>query len=123
MKLETAAKGIMAVRRSLKYWASYLFWRPAMDLESVVTSVLTVLIPIYVTSFLIYVVRVVKGPTLPDRVLAVDSLGYDLAAFMVVLSVLLKSPLMVVCGLALALWIYALDIYVAKFLEAKEMGG
>ena len=88
-----------------------------------VTSVLTVLIPIYVTSFLIYVVRVVKGPTLPDRVLAVDSLGYDLAAFMVVLSVLLKSPLMVVCGLALALWIYALDIYVAKFLEAKEMGG
>jgi multicomponent Na+:H+ antiporter subunit F len=56
-------------------------------------------------------------------VLAVDSLGYDLAAFMVVLSVLLKSPLMVVCGLALALWIYALDIYVAKFLEAKEMGG
>jgi multicomponent Na+:H+ antiporter subunit F len=94
-----------------------------MDLESVVTSVLTVLIPIYVTSFLIYVVRVVKGPTLPDRVLAVDSLGYDLAAFMVVLSVLLKSPLMVVCGLALALWIYALDIYVAKFLEAKEMGG
>jgi len=82
-----------------------------------------VLIPIYVTSFLIYVVRVVKGPTLPDRVLAVDSLGYDLAAFMVVLSVLLKSPLMVVCGLALALWIYALDIYVAKFLEAKEMGG
>jgi len=94
-----------------------------MDLESVVTSVLTVLIPIYVTSFLIYVARVVKGPTLPDRVLAVDSLGYDLAAFMVLLSVLLKSPLMVVCGLALALWIYALDIYVAKFLEAKEMGG
>ena len=88
-----------------------------------VTSVLTVLIPIYVTSFLIYVARVVKGPTLPDRVLAVDSLGYDLAAFMVLLSVLLKSPLMVVCGLALALWIYALDIYVAKFLEAKEMGG
>ncbi len=94
-----------------------------MDLESIVTSVLTVLIPLYVTSFLIYVVRVVKGPTLPDRVLAVDSLGYDIAAFMVVLSILLKSPLMVVCGLSLALWIYALDIYVAKFLEAREMGG
>lgn len=94
-----------------------------MDLEYIVTSVLTVLIPLYITSFLIYVIRVVKGPTLPDRVLAVDSLGYDLAAFMVVLSILLKSPLMVVCGLALTLWIYALDIYVAKFLEAREMGG
>lgn len=87
------------------------------------SSVLTVLIPIYVASFLLYVVRVVKGPTLPDRVLAIDSLGYDLAAFMVVLSVYLKSPLMVACGLALALWIYAFDIYVAKYLEAREMGG
>jgi multicomponent Na+:H+ antiporter subunit F len=53
----------------------------------------------------------------------VDSLGYDLAAFMVVLSVLLKAPLMIVSALALALWIYALDIYVAKYLEAREMGG
>ncbi|MEM1623734.1 MAG: monovalent cation/H+ antiporter complex subunit F [Sulfolobales archaeon] len=93
-----------------------------MVVEALVTSVLTVLIPIYVVSFLLYVVRVIKGPTIPDRVLAVDSLGYDLAAFMVVLSILLKSPLMVVSGLALALWVYAFDIYVAKYLEAKEMG-
>jgi hypothetical protein len=27
-----------------------------------------------------------------------------------------------VCALSLALWIFALDIYVAKYLEAKEMG-
>ncbi|MEM0352323.1 MAG: monovalent cation/H+ antiporter complex subunit F [Sulfolobales archaeon] len=93
-----------------------------MVIEALVTSVLTVLIPIYVVSFLLYVVRVVKGPTIPDRVLAIDSLGYDLAAFMVVLSILLKSPLMVVSGLALALWVYAFDIYIAKYLEAKEMG-
>ncbi len=94
-----------------------------MDLEPLVSSVLAALIPAYVASFLLYVVRVVKGPTIPDRVLAVDALGYDLAAFMVVLSVFLKSPFMVVCGLALALWVYAFDIYVAKYLEAKEMGG
>lgn len=94
-----------------------------MDLEALVSSVLMALIPAYVASFLLYAVRVVKGPTIPDRVLAIDSLGYDLAAFMVVLSLLLKSPLMVVAGLALALWIYAFDIYVAKYLEAREMGG
>ena len=94
-----------------------------MDLEALVTSVLTILVPLYVVSFLLYVVRVVRGPTIPDRVLAADSLGYDLAAFMVVLSILLRSPLMVVCGLALALWVYAFDIYVAKYLEAREMGG
>lgn len=94
-----------------------------MELESLVSTVLTILIPLYLTSFMLYVVRVLKGPTLPDRVLAVDSLGYDLAAFMVVLSIFLKAPVMVVSGLALALWVYALDIYVAKYLEAREMGG
>jgi multicomponent Na+:H+ antiporter subunit F len=94
-----------------------------MELEYLVPTVLTILIPFYIASFLLYMVRVVRGPTLPDRVLAVDSLGYDLAAFMVVLSVLLKAPLMIVSALALALWIYALDIYVAKYLEAREMGG
>jgi len=94
-----------------------------MELEYLVSTVLTILIPFYIASFLLYIVRVVRGPTLPDRVLAVDSLGYDLAAFMVVLSVLLKAPLMIVSALALALWIYALDIYVAKYLEAREMGG
>ncbi len=92
-------------------------------MEHLVSTVLTILIPFYLVSFLLYVVRVFKGPTLPDRVLAVDSLGYDLAAFMVVLSILLRAPLMVVSGLALALWVYALDIYVAKYLEAREMGG
>jgi multicomponent Na+:H+ antiporter subunit F len=94
-----------------------------MELEYLVSTVLTILIPFYLTSFLLYMIRVVKGPTLSDRVLAVDSLGYDLAAFMVVLSVLLKAPLMIVSALALALWVYALDIYVAKYLEAREMGG
>ncbi len=94
-----------------------------MDLEVLISSALTALIPAYVASFVLYAVRVVKGPTIPDRVLAVDSLGYDLAAFMVVLSILLRSPLMVVCGLALVLWVYAFDIYVAKYLEAREMGG
>lgn len=94
-----------------------------MNVEGLVSITLTVLIPFYVTSFLLYVVRIIKGATLPDRVLAIDSLGYDLAAFMIVLSILLRTPVVVVSGLVLALWIYALDIYVAKYLEAREMGG
>lgn len=94
-----------------------------MNVEGLVSITLTVLIPFYVISFLLYVVRIIRGLTLPDRVLAIDSLGYDLAAFMIVLSILLRTPVVVVSGLVLALWIYALDIYVAKYLEAREMGG
>jgi len=90
--------------------------------SEIITATLTLILALYFVSFLLYIVRVVKGPTLPDRVLALDSLGYDLAAFMIILSIYLNSPMIAVCALSLALWIFALDIYVAKYLEAKEMG-
>lgn len=91
--------------------------------SEIISLILTVLLALYFTSFILYIVRLLKEPTLPDRVLALDSLGYDLATFMLVLSIYLNSPMMAVCALSLALWIYAVDIYIAKYLEAKEMGG
>lgn len=92
------------------------------DLEWWVTTYLTALMIPYFTAFLLYMVRIIKGPTLSDRVLAVDALGYDLAAFMTVLTIILRSPLLIVCGVVLILWIFSLDIYVAKYLEARELG-
>ncbi len=83
---------------------------------------LSCLIPLYIVAIVLYAVRVLKGPTVSDRVLAVDALGFDLAAFLTILSVLFRAPIMVTTALVLALWIYALDIYVAKYLESKEMG-
>ncbi len=80
------------------------------------------LIPLYIVAVILYAIRVLKGPTISDRVLAVDALGFDLAAFLTILSVLFKAPIMVTTALVLALWIYALDIYVAKYLESREMG-
>jgi len=87
-----------------------------------VSLVLSCLIPLYIVAIVLYAVRVLKGPTVSDRVLAVDALGFDLAAFLTILSVLFRAPIMVTTALVLALWIYALDIYVAKYLESKEMG-
>ncbi len=91
--------------------------------SEIISLILTVLLALYFASFILYIVRLLKGPTLSDRVLALDSLGYDLAAFMLVLSIYLNSPMMAVCALSLALWIYAVDIYIAKYLEAREIGG
>ncbi|OYT50047.1 MAG: pH regulation protein F [Desulfurococcales archaeon ex4484_204] len=78
--------------------------------------------PIYMAAFILYAVRAVKGPTIPDMVLAIDAMTFDLAAFLVVLSIFFKSPILIPVAIVLALWIYALDIYVAKYLEAREMG-
>ena len=91
-------------------------------MEGFVSLALSCLIPLYIVALVLYAVRVLKGPTVSDRVLAVDALGFDLAAFLTILSVLFRAPIMVTTALVLALWIYALDIYVAKYLESKEMG-
>jgi len=93
-----------------------------MSLEAHVMTFLVCIIPIYTAAFLIYVVRVVKGPSVSDRVLAVDALSFDLAAFLVILGILFKTPILVPIAIVLALWVYALDVYVAKYLEAREMG-
>lgn len=77
---------------------------------------------IYIVALTLYTVRVVKGPTIPDRILAVDALTYDLAALIAVIGLLLRSPLLVPSAIVLALWVYALDLYVAKYLEGRELG-
>ncbi|MEM1644438.1 MAG: monovalent cation/H+ antiporter complex subunit F [Ignisphaera sp.] len=93
-----------------------------MNIETHVTTVLTYVIPIFITSIVLYTIRLLKGPTIPDMVIAVDALSYDMAVFLAVLSILFKSPILISCAIILMLWAYALDIYVAKYLEAKEFG-
>jgi len=90
--------------------------------ENVLLNMILYALPVYLLAFLLYVVRAVKGPTIPDMVLAVDALSYDLAAFLAILAVVFKIPILIPVAIVLALWIYALDIYVAKYLESKEMG-
>ncbi len=83
---------------------------------------LPAVVVVYVASSIIYLARLVLGPTVPDRVLALDALSLDLAVFLVVLSLMLNKPVMAFTVIPLVLWIYAVDIYVSKYLEAKEMG-
>ncbi|NPA96761.1 MAG: pH regulation protein F [Crenarchaeota archaeon] len=93
-----------------------------MSLENEVLLFITIVIPIFLAAFIMYIVRALKGPTIPDIVLAVDCLSYDLAAFLALLSIYFRSPILIPCAIVLALWIYALDVYVSKYLMKKEMG-
>lgn len=91
-------------------------------LESIFMNVVTILMPIYLASFVLYVVRAVKGPTIADVILAIDCLSYDLAVFLVVLSIYFKSVYLVSSAIVLALWAYLLDIYIAKHIVSREVG-
>ncbi len=89
---------------------------------SVIVNFIYALIPIYVVAFILYTIRALRGPTISDQVLAIDAMSYDLAAFLVILSILFREPILIGTAIVLALWIYSLDIYVAKYLEKREMG-
>ena len=88
--------------------------------ESQILNFILFVMPIFMTAFILYAIRAFKGPTIPDSVLAIDALTYDLAAFLVILAIFFRSPILVPVAIVLTLWVYALDIYVSKYLEAKE---
>ncbi|WP_434731085.1 monovalent cation/H+ antiporter complex subunit F [Thermogladius sp. KZ2Tp1] len=87
-----------------------------------VQEFIAAVVPLYLVATSLYLYRALKGPTIPDHVLGVDLLSYNLAALFIVLGIFFKEPILIVTAIPLALWIYALDIYVAKYLERRVMG-
>jgi len=90
--------------------------------ETTLTLMLVSILPIFIVAYILYLVRAIKGPTIADTVLAVDAFFFDVTVFVAVLSLILKQPIMMVIAIVFVLWAYALDIYVAKYLERGEMG-
>lgn len=93
-----------------------------MSLEDLATNFILIIIPVFLVAFIMYVIRAVKGPSIPDSVLAIDALSYDVSAFMIILAIYFKSPFLIPGAIILAIWAYALDIFVAKYYEGKEIG-
>lgn len=93
-----------------------------MSIEDEVMMFIVVTLPFFLFAFVLYVIRVFRLKGIADKVIAVDALGYDLAVFLAVLTVLFRAPILIPCAIVLALWVYALDVYVAKYLESKEVG-
>ncbi len=93
-----------------------------MTIEEEVFLFILVMFPLFLFAFSLYAIRVFRSNTVSEKVIAIDALGYDLTFFLAVLSILFKAPILIPCAIVLALWVYALDIYVAKYLEFKEIG-
>jgi len=77
---------------------------------------------LYIISSLIYAYKLATEKSVPDMVILVDSLTYDLAVFIVALSILTQNAYLAVGALPLAIWAYVFDIYMSKYLEGRELG-
>jgi len=91
-------------------------------LKSIVATTVEIVTVIYLITAIIYLFRIVRGPTIFDRILAVDALNYNLTVFMALLALYLEIPMIALGMIVVSLWLYALDIYVSKYIEFKEIG-
>lgn len=83
--------------------------------------ILIVLI-LYAAAIALFSIIALRGPTIGDQVLAIDAIAYATVVLIVLSSIYFKEPTLSVVAIPLALWIYALDIYVAKYLERGDLG-
>lgn len=93
-----------------------------MPAEELVKTVIIAIVPIFAVAMVLYTVRAIKGPTIADMVLAIDCLTFDVCFFMAVLALYFKAPFLIACSICLALWAYIFDLYMAKYLERRELG-
>ncbi len=89
---------------------------------TITVDILGVALMLFVVASIIYFIRLVKGPSVPDMVLAIDVLSYDLVVFIILFSLMCNSPLLAVGALPLMLWAFLLDMYVSKYLMKRELG-
>ncbi|MBY4602167.1 MULTISPECIES: Na(+)/H(+) antiporter subunit F1 [Bacillus] len=85
------------------------------------TLILQLALGIVAVSTFLYVIRVIKGPTVPDRVVALDAIGINLIAITALVSILLNTSAFLDIILLLGILSFIGTIAFSKFLEKGEI--
>lgn len=76
---------------------------------------------IVVLSILAMLVRVILGPTLPDRVVALDAIGIQLMAVIALFSIILGTHYMIVAILLIGILAFLGTAVFAKFMDKGQV--
>lgn len=88
-------------------------------LLSVAASLSLVLVTV---SIVLAFVRVVRGPSLPDRVMALDMIGLMAVSVIVLTAIASDEPVLMDAAIALALISFLGTLAFARFIERRERG-
>lgn len=72
-------------------------------------------------SMLILIYRVIKGPSIPDRVMALDAIGMNLICMIAILSLLLSTSMFLEVILLISILSFTGTVAFSKFLEKGEI--
>ena len=82
--------------------------------------VLTIVFALLVAALLLAFVRLVRGPSLPDRVIALDLIGMIIAAFIAAWIVHMRQPVLLDAIVVLAIIAFLGTVAFARFLERRQ---
>lgn len=76
---------------------------------------------ILAVSTFLYVIRVIKGPSIPDRVVALDAIGINLIGITALVSILLNTSTFLEIILLIGILAFIGTVAFSKFLEKGEI--
>ncbi|MBM7605441.1 Na(+)/H(+) antiporter subunit F1 [Metabacillus litoralis] len=83
--------------------------------------IMTLSLAIVAISTLLFVYRLVKGPTTPDRVIALDAIGINFIAMTAIISIVLNTSAFVEVILLLGILAFIGTVAFSKYLEKGEI--
>ncbi|MFD1207183.1 MULTISPECIES: Na(+)/H(+) antiporter subunit F1 [Sporosarcina] len=82
-----------------------------------IQTMLTIALILFSITIAIAVVRIILGPSMPDRVIALDMIGVNLIAMIAVISVIMKTKAFLEVILILGILSFIGTIAFSKFIE------
>ncbi|CCQ34735.1 Na antiporter subunit F protein [Halorhabdus tiamatea SARL4B] len=93
----------------------------ASELPAVLTTLLDAALIIASAVTLLAAYRVIQGPTVPDRVVALDTIGTNVVAIAILFALTTDTGLFVTVGLVLAIIGFISTITVARFVTEGDI--
>jgi len=73
-------------------------------------------------SSLLTLIRMIVGPTIPDRVVALDAMTTTTSGLMVLYGVITEQSVIIDVALVYAILSFIATLYIARYLERKKVG-
>lgn len=88
-----------------------------VDLDSVFTTAVHVAFGVLSLALLLVFVRLVRGPTLPDRVVALDMIAYLAISFIALYALMTQQPAFLDVAVVLSLIAFLATVAFARYVE------
>ena len=86
-----------------------------------IQTILAISLSLYIIAILLALYRIVRGPSMPDRVVALDMIGVNLISAVAVFSVVLDTHAFLEVILIVGILAFISTIALARFVERGEI--